>query len=47
MSSFKNKVKKIKKTVQQTVTLDNKHKQIIDKFDQERNNLQNYYHELR
>jgi hypothetical protein len=46
MSSFKNKVKKIKKTVQQTVTLDNKHKQIIDKFDQERNNLQNYYHEL-
>jgi hypothetical protein len=46
MSSFKNKVKKIKKTVQQTVTLDNKHKQIVDKFDQERNNLQNYYNEL-
>jgi hypothetical protein len=46
MSSFKNKIKKIKKTVQQTITLDNKHKQIVDKFDQERNNLQNYYNEL-
>jgi hypothetical protein len=46
MSSFKNKVKKSKKTVSQTITLDNKHKQIIDKFDQERNNLNNYYNEL-
>ena len=46
MSSFKNKIKKSKKTVYQTITLDNKHKQIIDRFEQERNNLRNYYIEL-
>lgn len=46
MSSFKNKTKKPKKLVNQIITLDNKHKQITDKFTQEWNNLDNYYNEL-
>ena len=46
MSSFKNKIKKTKKLVKQPITLDHKHKQIIDKFNQDNNNLENYYNEL-
>jgi hypothetical protein len=46
MSSFKNKIKKTKKLVKQPITLDHKHKQIIDKFYEDNNNLQNYYVEL-
>jgi archaellum component FlaC len=46
MSSFKNRVKKVKKMIKQPITLDHKHKQIIDKFHEDNNNLENYYNEL-
>jgi hypothetical protein len=46
MSSFKNKIKKPKKLNKQPITLDHKHKLIIDKFNEDTNNLNCYYNEL-